>query len=123
MFLSCLQIPLLCTVLSPLGTKIAAQAQKDREEKLDTKKQSSIDNFYDFTDTITAQAEKQYSQMGDNNVSNALCMGAVDLIQSKTMQENTTLQYSLQKEVGELSSIIQGKNIAQIRKAQRKNRR
>ena len=60
-----------------------------------------MDNFYGFIDAITTQTEKQYAQMGDNNVSNALCMGAVDLLQSKTIQDNTTLRNSPQKEVSE----------------------
>ena len=81
------------------------------------------DKFYGFTDTITVQTEKQYAQMGDNNISNTLCMSAVELLQSKTIQENTILRNSLQKEAGELSFIVQGKSIAQTRKAQRNKKK
>ena len=87
---------------------------------MSTKKQSTIDTFYGFTDSITAQIEKRYDQMGEGNVNDALCMSAIDLIQSKLMQEDTTLKNTLQEKVGELSSFVEGKSMAQLREARKR---
>ena len=60
--------------------------------------------------------KKRYTQLGVGNVSNALSMSAIDLIQSKLMQEDTTLKNTLQGKLGELSSFVEGKSIAQLRR-------
>lgn len=77
--------------------------------------------FYSFTDSITAQTEKRYAQMW-GSVKNALCMSDIDLIQSKLIQEDTTLKNTLQKKVGKLSSFVEGKSMAQLRREVRKRK-
>ena len=51
---------------------------------LDTKKQSTMYALCGFTDAIIAQTEKKYSQLGDTNMNNAICMGAIGYLCSCT---------------------------------------
>ena len=61
--------------------------------------------------------------MGVGSVNNALCINAIDFIQSKLIQEDKTLKNTLQENVGELSIFAEGKIIAQLRREARKRRK
>ena len=80
------------------------------------KKQRTMDVFYGFTDSIIVQTEKSYSQLGNTSINNALCTGDIDLMKSKTLQENTNPRNKLQGTVSEVSSFAEGKGIVQIRR-------
>ena len=54
----CASAPVMVHDTTAIGLKVTIQAQRNREELILAKKQSTIDTFYSFTDSITTQTEK-----------------------------------------------------------------
>ena len=103
--------------------RMAAKSQKNREEILDSKKQTTMDSFYGFTSTIADHMMKRYEEMGDNSTSNAMGMTTTDIVESHKMQEDTSLRNSFQMKVRIIDSYSDSKSMSQIRKDKIKRRR
>ena len=101
--------------------KLAQQRQLDNEKKLNTKIQPKLNNYFGFKDGITTMAEDRLKEAG--NIEEALAMTSNDLSSLTTLSNNISLRNHVQKEVGVLQDIVEGKSASQLRRQKTKKRK
>ena len=101
--------------------KLAQQRQLDNEKKLNTKIQPKLNNYFGFKDVITTMAKDRFKDGG--NMDEVLAMTSNDLSSSTTLSENISLRNHVQKEVGVLQDVLEGKSASQLRRQKIKKRK
>ena len=80
------------------GKKLAVQSQKDREEKMNFRCQSKMDRFLGFNDSIVNQTKTKLVKLSSkSNTQDRSSTTVVDLVSSRSVQENVILRNEMQK--------------------------
>ena len=97
--------------------KLARQRQTDNEKHNETLVQPKLEPFSGFTKSLSELTKDKLYEMNDPE--EAMALTAIDLSQSITLSENTTLRNVLQKDIGPLKTSSDGRSAAQLRAAKR----
>ena len=89
---------------------------------IDKTTQSKLDSFLTLKSDIIQDVKSEYSKSGGKNISNAMSMASVNLVQNVDDDNFYDNKISLQEQIGPLTNFVGGKSVAQIRKEKRKSR-
>ena len=101
--------------------KLARQRQIDNEKNNETLVQPKLETFSGFTKSLSELTKDKLYEIDDPE--EAMALTAIDLSQSISLSENTTLRNVLQKDIGPLKTSSDGRSAAQLRAAKRQRRR
>ena len=101
--------------------KLVGQCQIDNEKNNEALVQPKLETFSGFTQSLSDLTKDKLYEIDDPV--EAMALTAIDLSQSTTFPENTTLCNVLQKDIGPLQTSSDGRSVAQLRATKRQRRK
>ena len=102
--------------------KLAKQTQSELEIIRDTSKQTCLDSFLTLKSDLTCNVKRHFDDLGGINLENAMSLASVDLVKSPDEMNANYERDNIQKAMGPLSTFVNDKSIAQLRRENRKSR-
>ena len=95
------------------ATRLAIQTQKEKESKIEKKKQT---NFFEIVQESTAEI---VSYEDRNEISNNMSKTSIDLTRNSTLQEGVKKKVAIQWDIRPVSKFVNDKSIPQYREEKR----